>query len=337
MEIGLIGSPISGRDFPQGIGFQKLPNNKFSRGSLVVESPEIERLQGEVGNNHLVGISSHLEEGELPGRLLWKKTSNYDESLNGFPSPRFVFEFRDPDSRSDLLVTKTPKAVLNGFGDSSHNGIEGLNFLKKLDDRMVVEGRVAPDSNLSNSRGQLRDASLQQIDGMRSGMDIAREIDSLPYISCFAFETEKGLIGRPPPFFGIVAHSGSFLLAIDRKDLGVEIEDDGGERSGFHQEMTTESIVEVLEGGEASRSKPFQKLPQGRWIGISRKTGHKLEDPILFQQDVGCDPFQSKDNWVKDGQDGIADRITIVELLESNGLGESRTEFDLLEKLLQEV
>jgi len=64
MEIGLIGSQISGRDFPQGIGIQKLPNNKFSRGSLVVESPEIERLQGEVGNNHLVGISSHLEEGK---------------------------------------------------------------------------------------------------------------------------------------------------------------------------------------------------------------------------------------------------------------------------------
>ena len=155
MEIGLIGSPISGRDFPKAVGFEEFPNDKLSCGSLVVESPEIEGLQGEVGNHHLVGISSHLEEGELPGRVLWKKTSNYDESLSGFPSPGFVFEFRDPDSRRDLFVTKTPKAVLNGFGDPGHNSIKGRDFLEKLDDRMVVEGRIAPDSNLSNPGGKL--------------------------------------------------------------------------------------------------------------------------------------------------------------------------------------
>jgi len=168
-------------------------------------------------------------------------------------------------------------------------------------------------------------------------MDIAREIDSFPNISCFAFEAEKGLIGRPSPFLWIVADPGSFLLTVDRKDLGIEIEDHRGERIGFHQEITSESIVEVLEGGEASRSKTFQKPPQSGWIWISGKTGHKLEDTVLFQEHIGFDPFQSKDDWVKDGEDGIADGITIVELLESNGFGESRTELDLLEKLLEKV
>jgi hypothetical protein len=62
MEIGLIGSLISKRDFPKAADFEKFLNNKFSFGSLVVETPEIEGLKGEVGNNHLVGISSHLEE-----------------------------------------------------------------------------------------------------------------------------------------------------------------------------------------------------------------------------------------------------------------------------------
>jgi hypothetical protein len=183
-----------------------------------------------------------------------KKTSNYYESLNGFPSPGFVFEFRDPDSRRDFFVMETPKVMLDRLGDSSHNGIEGLNFLEKLDDRMIVEGRVASHTKLSDLGGQLQNTSLQKVYGMGCRMDIAREIDSFPYISCFAFEADKGLIGRPSSFFGIVAHSGSFLLAIDRKDLGVEIEDYRGERSGFHQEMTPESIVVVLEGSESSGS-----------------------------------------------------------------------------------
>jgi len=93
----------------------------------------------------LVGISSHLEEGKLPGRLLWKKKSNYYESLSGFPSPGFVFKFRDPDSWRDLFVTETRKAVLNGFGDPGHNSIKGRDFLEKLDNRMAVEGRIASD------------------------------------------------------------------------------------------------------------------------------------------------------------------------------------------------
>lgn len=122
-------------------------------------------------------------------------------------------------------------------------------------------------------------------------MKIARQIDSLPDISCFAFEAEKELIGRPSSFLGIVAYSCSLLLTIDRKDLGIEIEDHRGEGDGFHQKMSSESIVEFLEGGEASRSKPSQESSQGRWIGISGKTGHKLEDSILLQKDIGFDPL----------------------------------------------
>jgi len=110
MQIGLIGSSISGRDYPKVIGFEKFLNDKLSCGYLVVESPEIERFQGEVGNNQLVNICYHLEDGKLPGRLLWKKTANHYESLNSFPSPGFAFEFRDPDFRRGFFVTETSKS-----------------------------------------------------------------------------------------------------------------------------------------------------------------------------------------------------------------------------------
>jgi hypothetical protein len=44
VKIGLIGGPVSGGNLAQGIGFEKFPNDKFSRSSLVVEAPEIERF-----------------------------------------------------------------------------------------------------------------------------------------------------------------------------------------------------------------------------------------------------------------------------------------------------
>lgn len=334
MEIGLIGSPISGGDFSQGIGFEKFPDDKLPCGSLVVKAPEMEGFQRKVCNDHLVGIPSHLEKRELPGGFLWNETANDDESLGRFPSPGFVFELRGPESRGDFFVMEASKVVLDGFGNPSHNGIEGRNFLKELDNRMVVEGRIGPHPDLSNSRGKLQEVSFQKLYGMGSGMNISRQIDALPEISGFAFEAEKGLIRGSSPFPGIVTHSGSFLLTIDRKNLGIEIEDHRREGIGFHQEITSESIVEFLEGGKTLRSKTPQESPQGRWIGISGKTGHKLEVPILFQEDVGFDSTQSQDHWVKDSKDGVADRVTVVELREPNRMGKEGAKSDPLEKLL---
>ena len=97
MKIGLIGGPISGRDFAQGIGFEEFPNDEFSRGSLVVETPEIQRLQREIGDDHMVGISSHLEERKLPGRFFGNEAPHDDKALGCFPSPGFVFELGKPN------------------------------------------------------------------------------------------------------------------------------------------------------------------------------------------------------------------------------------------------
>jgi hypothetical protein len=50
-------------------------------------------------------------------------------------------------------------------------------------------------------------------------------------------------------------------LTIDGQDFGIEVEDHRGEWIGLHQEMATESIVEVLEGGQTSGTEAFQKPP----------------------------------------------------------------------------
>ena len=57
----------------------------------------------------------------------------------------------------------------------------------------------------------------------------------------------------------------------------------------------------------------------------------------MLQENIGFDPFQSKDDRISNSKDGIADRIAIVQLLKPNGSGESRAQFDPLEKLLQKI
>ena len=200
----------------------------------------------------MVGIPRHLEERKLPGRLFGNKTPDHDKALSGFPSPRFVFELGKPKPRRDLLVRKTSEVSLDRLGDPCNNGIESRHFLKVLGNYMIVESRVGPYANLSNIGRQLGDAFFQNLDGVRSRMGIAGEVDPFPDIACFPLETEEGLIGRAPSLFGIEPHFGTLLLSIHRQHFGVEVEDDGRERIGSHQKTTSKSIVEVLESRQPS-------------------------------------------------------------------------------------
>jgi hypothetical protein len=78
--------------------------------------------------------------------------------------------------------------------------------------------------------------------------------------------------------------------------------------------------------------KTFQKPAQGGGVGMV--DCQILEDTILLQQNVGFDPSQTKDDRIKDGKDGVAGRVSIVDLLKPNGMGKSRPKLDPLEKLL---
>ena len=181
----------------------------------------------------MVGIASHLEKRKLPGRFFWDETSYHDEALSGFPSQGFVFELAHPEPREDFLVMQTSKVSLNWFGDSGHDGIESRNFLKVLRYCMVVEGRIGPCTDFSNTRRQLGEASVQNLDGVRSRMDISREVNSFPDMARPPLETEKGLIGGTSSLLWAEPHFGSLLLAIDAQDFGIEIEDYRGDGVGF--------------------------------------------------------------------------------------------------------
>ena len=155
-------------------------------------------------------------------------------------------------------------------------------------------------------------------------MRIAREIGPFPDIPGFAFEAKERLIRRTTSLFGVEPDASSLLLAIDRDHVGIQVEDHGGKRVGFHEELSSESVVERLKGTQAARAEAFQKSSEGGWIWEGRKIGQILEDPILLQEDVGFDPSQSENDRIKNREDGVADGVAIVDLLKSNRTGQSR-------------
>ena len=224
---------------------------------------------------------------------------------------------------------------MNRFGDPGDDGIEGGEILEIFRQRVVVEGRVGSGANLANPCGQFGDTLFQEGDRVGCGVHIAGQINSFPDIGGFALETKKRLIGRPASLLGIEADAGPFLLPEDRQYFGVEIEDDGRKRIGLLEERAAEAVVEILKGGQASGSEAIEKASQRGGVRIGREAGQILEDTILLEENIGFDSFQTEDERIKNGEDGIADRIAVVELVEANILAESGAQFDILEKLLE--
>ena len=152
MEIGLIGGPILRRNFAQRISFEEFPDDEFACGSLVVKTPEVERLQRQIGYDHMVSISRHLEERHLPGGFFGNEAPDDNEALGTLPANRFVFELSQPGLRKNLLVGKRAEVSPNGFGDLGHNGVGSGDGLDIFGQAVVVESRIGAHPNISNAR-----------------------------------------------------------------------------------------------------------------------------------------------------------------------------------------
>src|SRR5712692_10819381 len=73
----------------------ELANDQFDTSTLVVEAPEVERLQRQIGDQDLVVIAADLEQSQLFGRLfgLWPA---YDhEAIGAAPAGGLVTELSD--------------------------------------------------------------------------------------------------------------------------------------------------------------------------------------------------------------------------------------------------
>ena len=251
MKIGLIGGPFLRGNFAQRIPFEELPDDEFPCGPVVVKTPEVERLERKIGDDHMVGISGHLEKRELPRGFFGNEAPDDNEALCSLPAHRFVFELCQPGLRKNFLVGKRAEVSPNGFGNPGDNGVGTGDFLDIFGDAVVVEGGIGSHSDISNTRGQFGEALLQKRDGVGYRMCIAREIRPLPDIAGFAFEAKERLIRRAASLFGVESYAGSLLLTIDGDHVGIQVEDHGEKGFGLHEELSSESVVERLKGSQS--------------------------------------------------------------------------------------
>ena len=106
---------IFGRNLSQGVRILAFSDDEFRCGALVVEAPEIQRLQRKIGKKDLIRVSYHLKQMQLRQRSFWNRSANHDEPFRAFPALGTVSKLSRPQSPSNASVAKPVKAVSNRF------------------------------------------------------------------------------------------------------------------------------------------------------------------------------------------------------------------------------
>jgi hypothetical protein len=69
MKVSVVGKEVTGRDLAQRIISLELSDNPFDSRSTIVEAPDVEGPQIEVGNQDLVVVAPEFEQCQLLVRL----------------------------------------------------------------------------------------------------------------------------------------------------------------------------------------------------------------------------------------------------------------------------
>lgn len=80
MEVSFVGEEVPRGNAAQGIVAFELFDEQLDSRPVVVEAPEVERLQRQIGDQNLVVILAELEECQLGGGLLGLASPDHDEA-----------------------------------------------------------------------------------------------------------------------------------------------------------------------------------------------------------------------------------------------------------------
>lgn len=337
MEVGLIGEEVTGGDLSQGVISFELPDEEFDPGAVIIKTPEIQGLQGEIGDQDLVMVLPLFEEGQLFGGFFGLRSSDDDEAIGMRPSKRLVMELGRFHASGGRGITKMREFPFDRSGQLGDEDEEGVMRLDPFHELMVVEPFIGTDQDGSDSFRDLGETSGQKVLRTGGGMGVPGSEFPMPEVFGDSFEAEERVIRGATSLERIIPDTGTLLLSIEDQDGGIDVEDEAGWDARACRHSKEESVMQFAEFWQKSGSQAKQEPSQGGGIGIGGQSGEVPEDAILLQEMGRLKTLNAQDHGVKKGQDRLADAEVIVSLLKSKVGGERLFESESRQKSVKKI
>jgi hypothetical protein len=337
VEEGEVRPEVAGGDFAQGVGLLELADDEFGLRAVVVEPPERQRLQGQVGDKGLVMEATQLEQVELPGRLLRDRSPDHDEPTRPRPALGLVEELRRGDLARDPVIPQRAEPPLDRPGEARHHHVLRAAGLQRLDDLVIEEGGIGPDAHLPDLHWQLGPRLGQQRERDRRYVGVAWMEAGGPHVPCRPLEAKQGQVRGAAPLLRIEADGSLLLAAVDGEHRRVEIEDHP--RLGGHlgAERCAVPVVQPHEAGEPYAAAEAMQEPAERGcLRVAGEPHQVLEHAIAAQGLRRLDPTEAEDQRVEQRHEHLADPVTVVALGELDVPLQGGPHPESLEKSLDE-
>lgn len=172
MQVRLVGKKVMCRDLAQGVISLEFPDNALDAGSTIVEAPEIEGPQIDIGNQHLIVVFAELEQRQLWVRLFGLRSSNNHEAIRMGPVTGLIMKFGCLHTRTDRDIFEVSQLVFDRSGESRDDDKASFALLQALDDPVVVKPFVGADDHRSDFRRDLGKTGFEQIQGAAGRVNI---------------------------------------------------------------------------------------------------------------------------------------------------------------------
>lgn len=286
-------------DFPERVGLFELPDDELGPGPVVVEAPEGQGSQRQVGHEDLVGEPAELEKVELPRGLLGGRAADHHEAAAARPPLGLVRELGGRHRAGDPDVAQGADAPLDRGGEARDDDVARLSSLQPLDDLVVEEGGVGADPDLANGGGQLRPALFEERQRDRRHAGVARVKTPGPHVQGRPVEAEEGQVGGAPALLRVEPDRGLLLAPVNRQDRRIEVEEGARLRGGTLPQRRPVPVVEASERAEPSFPEAAEEAAQGRGLRVTAQPHEILEHPVALERLGSLDPPEAENQGVE--------------------------------------
>lgn len=338
LEKGNISSPALRGDFAQRVIIEEFPVVLLRCGANIVEEIDPPRTGGEIGHKNMVGILSILEERQLLGFLrIFRNGAPHDnETVRLFPLLGLITELAELPS----VVQGVESDSLHGFPQGrmflGHDDITAAALVEEFDHVTAVEPGVhaetdATASHLLRGFGQ---AHMQEGDDAGGTGRVARAQSPMPEFLQVGFETEKGMIGTPPRFLGIVSNRRFLGLPVNNDDNRVYIEGQAVTLLRPCKQVVPQAVVKPHHLPNLPWCQTLEKTTECRLVRKMFEPQHFQEGSVVLQ-DLGLvDTPQPHDDGVDQSQDELRRMIAFVSTFDPNVLLKQLLQAQLAAKTL---
>ncbi len=225
MEVGFVGQVVARGDVAQGVVAFELLDDQLDGSAMVVEAPEVEWLQGQIGDENLVMIAPELKQSQLFAGILRLRPSDHYETRRMWPTVSLVVKPSCLDAPAEAAVAQTAQSPLDRRSKPCHDDVACALLLHPVDQLVIEKPFVGAQNHAPDTARGFGKAGLDALQRAARRAHIPGSQLAMPEVPGLGFETQQRVVGTAPRLAGVVADARPFLFAVEHQNRRVQIEE----------------------------------------------------------------------------------------------------------------